>query len=221
MSMKKRSRSSCRGNIPDHVPERPTGLFRTGIDSGLLLDANDCLARFLGYRDRKELLATPFNMTERYADPRERQRIISLLREQAEFHISTRGSSARTVPSPGCAIHPSLSPRKAGSRGIAEDITKEKALEESLRESEERYRSILKRLSRHHRDHGQWRAASSWLPGGIDPARFRSGRGIAGPSAHDFLPPNDRSAPRPTWRLCSRGSIRARESIRRSGRMAA
>lgn len=34
------------------------GLFRTAIDTGLIIDTNDSLARFVGFKDREDLLSS-------------------------------------------------------------------------------------------------------------------------------------------------------------------
>jgi PAS domain S-box-containing protein len=119
------------------------GLFRTEISTGLLLDANDCLARFLGFADRREVMAKPINIAERYVDPQDRQRMVHMLREYGEFDnfearfkrndgsITWIRSSSRLVPPKGWI------------EGVAEDITKEKDMEESLRNSEEKYRQLV------------------------------------------------------------------------------
>ena len=120
-----------------------TGLFRTEIKTGLLLDANDCVARFLGYEDREKLLEKPFNIAERYVDIKDRERMISLLKEYGYFD----NFEARFRRNDGTIIWIRFAAKmvleKGWIEGVSQDITKEKALEESLRENEERYRSIL------------------------------------------------------------------------------
>ena len=45
----------------------------------------DTVARFLGYKDRDELFAQPFNIAERYVDNKDREKMLSLLKEHGEF----------------------------------------------------------------------------------------------------------------------------------------
>ncbi len=120
-----------------------TGLFRTDIKTGLLLDANDCLARFIGYKDRQELLATPFNIAERYVDYEDRQKMLSQLKEHGEFSNFEVRFKRNDGSIAWIRYAAKIVPEKGWIEGVAEDITKEKAMEESLRDGESRYRSIL------------------------------------------------------------------------------
>ncbi len=61
------------------------GMFRTDIETGLIIDANDAVARFVGFRDREEMLAAPFNIADRYANPEDREKMLDLLRENGVF----------------------------------------------------------------------------------------------------------------------------------------
>lgn len=102
------------------------GLFRTDLRSGRLLDANDTVARFIGYENREALLISPFNIAERYVDPEDRRKMVSILETRGEFqNFETRfrrndGSilwmrySARLVPDKGWI------------EGVSEDITERK-----------------------------------------------------------------------------------------------
>jgi PAS domain S-box-containing protein len=57
-----------------------TGLFRT-TPEGIIVDANDSLARMYGYGSRAELLKENVNAADMYANPAERERVLSELSE--------------------------------------------------------------------------------------------------------------------------------------------
>ena len=122
------------------------GLFRTDIRTGMLLDANDAVARFVGYRDRASLLAKPFSIAERYTDPQDRERMISLLQSHGEF----QNYDAPFMRNDGSIILMRFSGRlvrdKGWIEGVSEDITERKRVEEALKESEERFRNMANLL---------------------------------------------------------------------------
>ena len=118
------------------------GLFRTDMNTGLLLDANDAVAQFIGYKDRNNLLSKPFNIAERYVDPRDREEIVSLLKANGEF----RNYEARYRRNDGSIIWMRFSarvvPEKGWMEGVSEDITDQK-LAETSRLKAEREKDML------------------------------------------------------------------------------
>jgi len=118
------------------------GLFRTDINTGLLLDANDAVAGFVGYPDRASLLAKPFNIAERYIDPDDRQKMISVLQATGNF----QNIEVRFRRNDGSIIWMRFSGRivkeQGWLEGVSEDITERKKSEEALRKSEERYHEL-------------------------------------------------------------------------------
>ena len=122
------------------------GLFRTDVHTGLLLDVNDTVARFIGYPDRASLLAKPFNIVERYADAYDHEKIISLLKADGEF----RNYEARFVKNDGSIIWMRFSGRlvkeKGWIEGVSEDITERKRAEMALGESELFNRNLVENL---------------------------------------------------------------------------
>jgi len=119
------------------------GLFRTEINTGLILDANDAVAHFIGFKDRNELLAEPFNIAERYVDPEAREKMISLLKRGGEF----RNYEARFRRNDGSILWMRYSARivsdKGWIEGVSEDVTEQKLAEISLRKSEERFSKLF------------------------------------------------------------------------------
>jgi PAS domain S-box-containing protein len=116
--------------------DSPIGLFRTDVNSGFLLDANDAVARFIGFESREQLLAEPFSIAERYVDPLEREKMINLLKKDGAF----RDFVARFRRNDGSIILMKFSARlrsdKGWLEGVSEDITERTRAKEALRESE-------------------------------------------------------------------------------------
>ena len=110
------------------------GLFRTDIDTGLIIDANDAVARFIGYNNREELLSAPFSIIERYVDPRDREKLISLLKKHGRF----TNFETDFRKNDGSIIHMRFSgklvPGKGWMEGVSEDITERRQAEEALQQ---------------------------------------------------------------------------------------
>ena len=119
------------------------GLFRSEVDTGVIVDANDAFAVFAGFSDRASLLEASFNITERYIDPLERHKMIAALREHGEVH----NFEARFKRNDDTVIWIRFSAKyikdKGWIEGIAEEITDWKRADDVLRESEERYRLLF------------------------------------------------------------------------------
>jgi diguanylate cyclase (GGDEF)-like protein/PAS domain S-box-containing protein len=119
------------------------GLYRTDIKTGMMLEANDSIAKFAGYKNREELLSSNFNIEERYIDPEAHKKMLTLIKEQGQVdNCETQfrrndGSiiwirlSAKLILDKGCL------------EGVAENITNEKNAREAMQKSEERYRSLV------------------------------------------------------------------------------
>ena len=120
-----------------------TGLFRTDMNTGLILDANDCVARFIGYKDREELLAKPFNIAERYVDIKDRKRMVALLKEHGQFN----NFEARFKRNDGAIVWmrfaAKIVPEKGWIEGVSEDITKEKVAEKALQQNNQKWEAII------------------------------------------------------------------------------
>ncbi|HWQ65696.1 MAG TPA: PAS domain S-box protein [Methanospirillum sp.] len=139
------------------------GLFRTDAKTGLILDANDAVARFIGYPDRISLLAEPFDITERYIDPSDREKMLALLQVEGEF----QNVETRFLKNDGSIIwmrfSAKLIPDKGWIEGISEDITDRKRAEEELYESETKLNLALSGA-----ETGMWELNLSSNAGTID-----------------------------------------------------
>ena len=108
------------------------GMFRTDIKTGMILDANDAVARFTGYRDREEMLAAPFRIAERYVNPGDRDKMAALLRadgEVTDFEAPFRRNDGSTIL---MRFSARLVPDKGWIEGVSVDVTRERQAEAAL-----------------------------------------------------------------------------------------
>ncbi|HWQ64604.1 MAG TPA: PAS domain S-box protein [Methanospirillum sp.] len=119
------------------------GLFRTDIITRFIIDANDAVARFFGFEGRESLLENPFSMAERYVEPHDREKMISLLKETCEF----QNYEMRIRQNDDSIVWIRFSARliweKGWIEGVAEDITDYKLATEALADSESRLQLAL------------------------------------------------------------------------------
>ena len=124
-----------------------TGLFRTEIETGIMLEANDSLARFAGFENREALLSSNFNIAERYVHPDARKKMLAIIREQGQcdnYETRFRRNDGSVI---WIRLSTKLVPDKGWLEGVAEDITAGKLAEDALRESEEKYRILFENAS--------------------------------------------------------------------------
>ncbi|MEN6637617.1 MAG: PAS domain S-box protein, partial [Smithella sp.] len=124
-----------------------TGLFRTEIETGIMLEANDSLARFAGFENREALLAGNFNIAERYVHPDARKKMLAIIKEQGQcdnYETRFRRNDGSVI---WIRLSTKLVPDKGWLEGVAEDITAGKLAEDALRESEEKYRILFENAS--------------------------------------------------------------------------
>jgi PAS domain S-box-containing protein/putative nucleotidyltransferase with HDIG domain len=124
-----------------------TGLFRTEIETGIMLEANDSLARFAGFENREALLSSNFNIAERYVHPDARKKMLAIIKEQGQcdnYETRFRRNDGSVI---WIRLSTKLVPNKGWLEGVAEDITAGKLAEDALRESEEKYRILFENAS--------------------------------------------------------------------------
>jgi PAS domain S-box-containing protein len=126
----------------------PVGIFHARPD-GQVLEANQALVEMLRYPDRETLLRA--NAREYYIDPKEREQLREALEREGRVH----NFEARLRRRDGSSLWARLSAtaeRDASGlmtlwHGTIEDITGHKQDEESLRQNEERFRSLVQHSS--------------------------------------------------------------------------
>jgi PAS domain S-box-containing protein len=121
----------------------PVGLYRAAAD-GRILDANLTLIRMLGYPGREALLAV--NARDLYADPDEFGRLSASLRGR----VDTRSVETQLVRRDSTLMWTEHQLRVGYDGGQAiclegaiRDVSRQKQVEMALRESEERFRTIV------------------------------------------------------------------------------
>ena len=122
----------------------PLGLYRS-TPEGQFLDANPALLWMLGYPDAETLLAA--NAVSAYVDPDDRERWQALVEREGivrDFEVRLRRRDGTVI----WMRESTRAVRDADGRvlqyeGSLEDITERKQAEETLRESEERFRTIV------------------------------------------------------------------------------
>ncbi len=126
------------------------GIFRTDINTGIVLEANDCFARLLGFKDRDELLSEAVCIEDFYLDKAVREKMIFFLREHGE----NRNYEAQFKRKNGSLFWIRFSVRLIAGEGwiegVNEDITDLKMAEaeksviyNELLTSEKKYRLIF------------------------------------------------------------------------------
>jgi PAS domain S-box-containing protein len=120
------------------------GMYRSSLDGSAFLAVNNKFAEMMGF-EREKLLGTPGRI--RWADPDERGRVLSLLRERGgtlvnyETRVLTRDGDALDVVA-SIELH-----REAGYlEGTIADISERKRAERTLRASEAKYRTLVESI---------------------------------------------------------------------------
>lgn len=122
------------------------GLFRIKVSDGRLLDCNCRVAEILGYETPDECLAQ-YVVTGHYVDHDVRKHLLDILRNEGEVQgfeacISKRDSSPIWV-----RFSAQLHRSENDILGVIDDITNIKMADQSLRESEARYRLLADNVS--------------------------------------------------------------------------
>lgn len=117
------------------------GLFRTRISDGKILESNERLAEMFGYNNREEFIRE-YTTSQNYVDAGTREKMLKEINENG----SIRNFEARFYKKDKSIFWARYSakiyPEKDWIEGVAEDITQLKIFEDSLRESEEKFRRI-------------------------------------------------------------------------------
>jgi PAS domain S-box-containing protein len=147
---KKRTSPEGEEFLQDIVQNAPVGIYHSTLD-GRFLNVNPTLANLLGYASSQELIATITDMSAQvYVDPGVREAFLEKLM-QGENWVN---DEALWRCKDGRIINVNLVGRRVSHpdgttnyiEGFIQDITKTRRAENSLRESEERFRGMMENV---------------------------------------------------------------------------
>jgi PAS domain S-box-containing protein len=121
----------------------PIGLSITRMADGQYIDVNEAFLSLFGYERGEALSHTSFQL-QTWASPEERDRVVSILREQGRAR-NIEAQYRRKSGEIWTALVSAEVIEVAGERyalGLLQDITERKQAAEALRESEEKYRTL-------------------------------------------------------------------------------
>jgi PAS domain S-box-containing protein len=127
-------------NIYDNAQ---VGLYRSKLEDGKMMMANNRMAEIFGYKNAEECVSK-YVAKDHYVYPEMRDELVELMRRHgkvANFEAPIRKEDGSILWLQFSGIR---SAAEGCFEGVATDITRLKLAEETLRESEERYRSLFK-----------------------------------------------------------------------------
>ncbi|MGD8506152.1 MAG: PAS domain S-box protein [Candidatus Bathyarchaeota archaeon] len=120
------------------------GIIVSGPD-GKIMSVNSAAAEMLGYEEPEELLGTP--VVQFYKESKQRKKLFEKLKKNGylkDFEVVGRRKDGSAFTSIGTfTLHRDEEGNILRTEGIFRDVTQHKHAEESVRESEEKYRSIV------------------------------------------------------------------------------
>jgi two-component system, cell cycle sensor histidine kinase and response regulator CckA len=126
------------------------GIFQT-TEAGSFISANRALARMYGYGSPEELMSEMTDIgNQLYVDPKRREEFLRLLREKGEVqgfeNVIRRKDGSIAVTRLNARQIRDAAGNVLYLQGTAEDITERNRVEEALKESETRYRTLVENL---------------------------------------------------------------------------
>jgi len=119
------------------------GLYRSRLNDGKMVMANNRMAEIFGYKNAAECVSK-YVAKDHYVNPEMRDKLVGVMRRHGKvsnFEVPIRKDDGSILWLQFSGI---LSSEEGYFEGVATDITKIKLVEETLRESEERYKSLFK-----------------------------------------------------------------------------
>ncbi len=118
------------------------GLFRTSVEDGEVLAANQTTAEMFGYTSIEEFIHE-FKASKHYLDIHRREELFVLLKRDGRVDNFEIEATHRDGSTFWVAVNEQVFPEHGYTEGTMIDITERKLTEKALRESEERYRTLV------------------------------------------------------------------------------
>jgi PAS domain S-box-containing protein len=122
------------------------GLFRTRISDGEILESNEQLARMCGYDSREEFINEYFT-SHHYVDAGVRNKMLDELNENGDVQNFEARFYRKDRSIFWVSFSARIFPEKGWLEGVVEDITERKHAEETIRESESKYRLLIETMN--------------------------------------------------------------------------
>ena len=118
------------------------GIFRSRIEDGVIIEANQRLVEIAGYDSIGEFIGK-YKVSDHYVDKKTRDRYLKILLEQGEVHNYEALMAREDGSQFWIRFSARIYPDKGFIEGALTDITEERKTVDALRESEERYRNLF------------------------------------------------------------------------------
>ncbi len=131
--------------LTDFFQNAQVPLFRTGLETGIILDCNKMGATLFGYRDPKELIGR-VKAADHYINPNEQAELVKQLAKNGKvqhYQLHLKKVSGEEI---WVDLSATSYPENGYLESVAVDVTERKNAEVKLQQSEERFRSVFENM---------------------------------------------------------------------------
>ncbi len=108
------------------------GIFRTDLKTGKMLEANDALVKFTGFKNQKEMFEDNYNIADHYVNPSDRQKMIDILKSKGKIEGFVAPFKRLDGKVRWIRFSAQISKNKKWIEGVSEDITEWKESEKEI-----------------------------------------------------------------------------------------